>query len=57
MKYSVSKGLTAPVDDRYCADQQKPPTREPCHGDCMLTSWHYTEWSEVKVEDLVIVAL
>ncbi|XP_027312774.1 A disintegrin and metalloproteinase with thrombospondin motifs 20 isoform X1 [Anas platyrhynchos] len=46
MKYSVSKGLTAPVDDRYCADQQKPPTREPCHGDCMLTSWHYTEWSE-----------
>uniref|UniRef100_G1NB35 ADAM metallopeptidase with thrombospondin type 1 motif 20 n=1 Tax=Meleagris gallopavo TaxID=9103 RepID=G1NB35_MELGA len=46
MKYSVSKGLSALVDDRYCADQQKPPTREPCHGDCMLTSWHYTEWSE-----------
>ncbi|XP_048817064.1 A disintegrin and metalloproteinase with thrombospondin motifs 20 isoform X5 [Lagopus muta] len=46
MKYSVSKGLSALVDDRYCADQQKPPTREPCHGDCTLTSWHYTEWSE-----------
>ncbi|XP_040514888.1 A disintegrin and metalloproteinase with thrombospondin motifs 20 isoform X4 [Gallus gallus] len=46
MKYSVSKGLSALVDDRYCADQQKPPTREACHGDCMLTSWHYAEWSE-----------
>uniref|UniRef100_A0A8C6NFY1 Uncharacterized protein n=1 Tax=Melopsittacus undulatus TaxID=13146 RepID=A0A8C6NFY1_MELUD len=46
MKYSISKGLSAPVDEKYCADQQKPPAREPCHGDCMLTSWHYTEWSE-----------
>uniref|UniRef100_A0A663MXA9 ADAM metallopeptidase with thrombospondin type 1 motif 20 n=1 Tax=Athene cunicularia TaxID=194338 RepID=A0A663MXA9_ATHCN len=46
MKYSILKGVSAPVDDKYCADQQKPPTREPCHGDCMLTSWHYTEWSE-----------
>uniref|UniRef100_A0A8C8RHX3 ADAM metallopeptidase with thrombospondin type 1 motif 20 n=1 Tax=Pelusios castaneus TaxID=367368 RepID=A0A8C8RHX3_9SAUR len=46
MKYSVSKGLSVPVDDKYCADQQKPPMRESCHGDCLLTSWHYTEWSE-----------
>ncbi|XP_051651320.1 A disintegrin and metalloproteinase with thrombospondin motifs 20 isoform X1 [Manacus candei] len=46
MKYSSSKGLSAPVDDRYCADQQRPPAREPCHGDCMLANWHYTEWSE-----------
>ncbi|XP_077194718.1 A disintegrin and metalloproteinase with thrombospondin motifs 20 isoform X4 [Paroedura picta] len=46
MKYSVSKGLSVPVDDKYCADQEKPPVREPCHGDCLLTSWHYTEWSE-----------
>ncbi|XP_077790786.1 A disintegrin and metalloproteinase with thrombospondin motifs 20 isoform X1 [Podarcis muralis] len=46
MKYSVSKGLSVPVDDKYCADQQKPPIREPCHGDCLLTSWHYTDWSE-----------
>ncbi|XP_034983887.2 A disintegrin and metalloproteinase with thrombospondin motifs 20 isoform X1 [Zootoca vivipara] len=46
MKYSVSKGLSVPVDDKYCADQQKPPIREPCHGDCLLTSWHYTGWSE-----------
>ncbi|KAJ7400306.1 hypothetical protein BTVI_106621 [Pitangus sulphuratus] len=46
MKYSSSKGFSAPVDDKYCADQQRPPAREPCHGDCVLTSWHYTEWSE-----------
>nr|XP_056702477.1 A disintegrin and metalloproteinase with thrombospondin motifs 20 [Euleptes europaea] len=46
MKYSVSKGLSVPVDDKYCADQEKPPIREPCHGDCLLTSWHYTGWSE-----------
>ncbi|XP_054845182.1 A disintegrin and metalloproteinase with thrombospondin motifs 20 [Eublepharis macularius] len=46
MKYSVSKGLSVPVDDKYCADQEKPPVREPCHGDCLLTSWHYSEWSE-----------
>ncbi|KAM6437992.1 A disintegrin and metalloproteinase with thrombospondin motifs 20 [Liasis olivaceus] len=46
MKYSVSKGLSVPVDDKYCADQQKPPVRETCHGDCLQTSWHYTGWSE-----------
>lgn len=49
MKYSIARGLSAPVDDKYCADQQKPPAREPCHGDCMLRSWHYTEWSEVQI--------
>lgn len=48
MKYSVSKGVSVLVDDKYCADQQKPATRELCHGDCLLPSWHYTEWSEVR---------
>uniref|UniRef100_A0A8D0GRT1 ADAM metallopeptidase with thrombospondin type 1 motif 20 n=1 Tax=Sphenodon punctatus TaxID=8508 RepID=A0A8D0GRT1_SPHPU len=46
MKYSLSKGPSVTVDDKYCVDQQKPPIREPCHGDCLLTSWHYTAWSE-----------
>ncbi|XP_015414045.1 PREDICTED: A disintegrin and metalloproteinase with thrombospondin motifs 20 [Myotis davidii] len=46
MKYSVHKGQTVPVDDHYCSDQLKPPTREPCHGDCVLTRWHYSEWSQ-----------
>ncbi|KAJ6656242.1 hypothetical protein lerEdw1_003970 [Lerista edwardsae] len=46
MRYSASKGASALVDDTYCADQQKPPTREPCHGDCLLPSWRYTGWSE-----------
>uniref|UniRef100_A0A8C0P5N1 ADAM metallopeptidase with thrombospondin type 1 motif 20 n=1 Tax=Canis lupus familiaris TaxID=9615 RepID=A0A8C0P5N1_CANLF len=46
MKYSIHKGQTVPVDDHYCGDQLKPPTREPCHGDCVLTRWHYSEWSQ-----------
>ncbi|ELK08453.1 A disintegrin and metalloproteinase with thrombospondin motif 20 [Pteropus alecto] len=46
MKYSIHKGQTVPVDDHYCSDQLKPPTREPCHGDCVLTRWHYSEWSQ-----------
>ncbi|XP_033619476.1 A disintegrin and metalloproteinase with thrombospondin motifs 20 isoform X4 [Fukomys damarensis] len=46
MKYSVHKGQTVPVDDHYCSDQLKPPTREPCHGDCVLIRWHYSEWSQ-----------
>ncbi|XP_062931617.1 A disintegrin and metalloproteinase with thrombospondin motifs 20 isoform X2 [Cynocephalus volans] len=46
MKYSIHKGHTVPVDDHYCGDQLKPTTREPCHGDCVLTRWHYSEWSQ-----------
>ncbi|XP_051706363.1 A disintegrin and metalloproteinase with thrombospondin motifs 20 isoform X2 [Oryctolagus cuniculus] len=46
MKYSVHKGQTVPVDDRYCSDQPKPPVREPCHGDCASARWHYSEWSQ-----------
>ncbi|VTJ64279.1 Hypothetical predicted protein, partial [Marmota monax] len=46
MKYSIHKGQTVPVNDHDCSDQIKPPTREPCHGDCVLTRWHYLEWSQ-----------
>ncbi|ELR55619.1 A disintegrin and metalloproteinase with thrombospondin motifs 20 [Bos mutus] len=46
MKYSIHNGQTVPVVDHYCSDQLKPPTREPCHGDCVLTRWHYLEWSQ-----------
>ncbi|XP_021098768.1 A disintegrin and metalloproteinase with thrombospondin motifs 20 isoform X5 [Heterocephalus glaber] len=46
MKYSVHKGQTVPVEDHYCSDQLKPPTRETCHGDCVLIRWHYSEWSQ-----------
>ncbi|KAL1767546.1 A disintegrin and metalloproteinase with thrombospondin motifs 20 isoform X2, partial [Sigmodon hispidus] len=46
MKYSVHKGQTVPVEDHYCGDQLKPPTREPCHSTCVLTRWHYSEWSQ-----------
>ncbi|KAF6117232.1 ADAM metallopeptidase with thrombospondin type 1 motif 20 [Phyllostomus discolor] len=46
MRYSLHKGQTAPVDDRHCSDQLKPPVREPCHGACVLARWHYSEWSQ-----------
>ncbi|KAK7817013.1 hypothetical protein U0070_014356 [Myodes glareolus] len=46
MKYSVHQGQAVPVEDRYCSDQLKPPTREPCHGGCVLTRWQYSEWSQ-----------
>ncbi|XP_021098766.1 A disintegrin and metalloproteinase with thrombospondin motifs 20 isoform X3 [Heterocephalus glaber] len=49
MKYSVHKGQTVPVEDHYCSDQLKPPTRETCHGDCVLIRWHYSEWSQCLV--------
>ncbi|XP_072124224.1 A disintegrin and metalloproteinase with thrombospondin motifs 20-like isoform X1 [Mobula birostris] len=46
MRYIHGKGLSESMDDRYCADQPKPPSREACHGDCLRTSWHYTSWSQ-----------
>ncbi|XP_008824822.1 A disintegrin and metalloproteinase with thrombospondin motifs 20 isoform X2 [Nannospalax galili] len=46
MKYSIHKGQAVPVEDQYCGDQLKPPTRELCHGDCVITRWHYSEWSQ-----------
>ncbi|XP_060047729.1 A disintegrin and metalloproteinase with thrombospondin motifs 20 isoform X2 [Erinaceus europaeus] len=46
IKYSIHKGQTTPVDDRYCSDQLKPAAREPCHGDCILARWHYSDWSQ-----------
>ncbi|VCX30722.1 unnamed protein product, partial [Gulo gulo] len=46
MRYSIHKGQTVSVDDHYCGDQLKPATRESCHGDCVLTRWHYSEWSQ-----------
>ncbi|XP_057647833.1 A disintegrin and metalloproteinase with thrombospondin motifs 20 [Chionomys nivalis] len=46
MKYSIHQGQTVPVEDHYCGDQLKPPTREPCHGNCVLARWHYSEWSQ-----------
>lgn len=52
MRYSVHKGQTAPVDDRHCSDQLKPPAREPCHGACVLARWHYSEWSQVQVKSI-----
>ncbi|MGH0121107.1 UNVERIFIED_CONTAM: hypothetical protein FKN15_071967 [Acipenser sinensis] len=46
MRYSASKRQSVPVESRFCSDQLKPQVREPCHGDCHLTSWHYSSWSQ-----------
>ncbi|XP_032893735.1 A disintegrin and metalloproteinase with thrombospondin motifs 20 isoform X2 [Amblyraja radiata] len=46
MRYTHGKVPRVPMDDRYCANQPKPPSREPCHGDCLRSSWHYTSWSQ-----------
>nr|XP_033815546.1 A disintegrin and metalloproteinase with thrombospondin motifs 20 isoform X1 [Geotrypetes seraphini] len=46
MKYSSLKRLSEPVDDKYCGDKPKPPRRESCHGNCLITSWQYSAWSQ-----------
>ncbi|KAB1270423.1 A disintegrin and metalloproteinase with thrombospondin motifs 20 [Camelus dromedarius] len=50
MKYSIHKGQTVPVDDHYCSDQLKPPTREPCHVvflQCLVTCGKGTKQRQV----------
>ncbi|XP_043943348.1 A disintegrin and metalloproteinase with thrombospondin motifs 20 [Protopterus annectens] len=46
MKYSFTKGWSEQLDNKFCSDQSKPPFRESCHGDCLLTTWRYTSWSQ-----------
>uniref|UniRef100_A0A8C5PH52 ADAM metallopeptidase with thrombospondin type 1 motif 20 n=1 Tax=Leptobrachium leishanense TaxID=445787 RepID=A0A8C5PH52_9ANUR len=46
MRYSSTKGSTTPVDDKLCSSFPKPANRERCHGDCLSSSWHYSEWSQ-----------
>ncbi|XP_068132664.1 A disintegrin and metalloproteinase with thrombospondin motifs 20 isoform X2 [Hyperolius riggenbachi] len=46
IKYSSVRGLTTPVEDKFCNSHSKPAQQEPCHGDCLSVSWHYSEWSQ-----------
>ncbi|KAM9311710.1 A disintegrin and metalloproteinase with thrombospondin motifs 20 [Gastrophryne carolinensis] len=46
IQYSSVKGLTTPVEDKFCNSHPKPSHREPCHGDCLSASWRYSEWSQ-----------
>uniref|UniRef100_A0AAQ4QK56 ADAM metallopeptidase with thrombospondin type 1 motif 20 n=1 Tax=Gasterosteus aculeatus aculeatus TaxID=481459 RepID=A0AAQ4QK56_GASAC len=46
MKYSLRKRQSDRVEASTCGDAAKPQTREPCHGDCLLTSWQYSAWSQ-----------
>ncbi|KAL4005532.1 hypothetical protein ACER0C_005245 [Sarotherodon galilaeus] len=46
MKYNLMKRQSERTEASACADIPKPPTREPCHGDCLLKSWQYSAWSQ-----------
>ncbi|XP_062858960.1 A disintegrin and metalloproteinase with thrombospondin motifs 20-like [Trichomycterus rosablanca] len=46
MRYSRLKRGSERVEIRACADLAKPQSREPCHGDCLLKSWQYSDWSQ-----------
>lgn len=48
MKYSLMTRQSERMETSACADIAKPPTRESCHGDCLLKSWQYSAWSQVQ---------
>ncbi|XP_053741370.1 A disintegrin and metalloproteinase with thrombospondin motifs 20 isoform X1 [Synchiropus splendidus] len=45
-KYFLTKRQSHRVEPANCGDVAKPPTRESCHGDCLLKSWQYSAWSQ-----------
>lgn len=49
VKYSLLKRQSERVVASVCANAIKPRTRESCHGDCLLKSWQYGAWSEVRL--------
>uniref|UniRef100_A0A8C9T5B8 ADAM metallopeptidase with thrombospondin type 1 motif 20 n=1 Tax=Scleropages formosus TaxID=113540 RepID=A0A8C9T5B8_SCLFO len=46
VKYSQARRMSERVESSACGAEPKPPVREPCHGDCLLQSWHYGAWSQ-----------
>ncbi|XP_061825570.2 A disintegrin and metalloproteinase with thrombospondin motifs 20 [Nerophis lumbriciformis] len=46
IKYNLVKRQSDRVEASTCAGIAKPPTRESCHGDCLLKSWQYSAWSQ-----------
>lgn len=51
MKYSLMKRQSERVEASACGNSGKPPAREPCHGDCLLKSWQYSAWSQVRLKE------
>lgn len=47
MKYNLMKRQSERAETGACSAIAKPPTRQPCHGDCLLKSWQYSAWSQV----------
>lgn len=52
MKYSLVKRQSERVEAGACGNSGKPAAREPCHGDCLLKSWQYSAWSQVRREEV-----
>lgn len=48
IKYSRLMERSEWAEPVACGEMPKPPSREPCHGDCLLQSWHYSAWSQVR---------
>lgn len=56
MKYSLMKRQSERVEAGACGNSGKPPAREPCHGDCLLKSWQYSAWSQVRLEENAVIS-
>uniref|UniRef100_A0A3B3QP08 ADAM metallopeptidase with thrombospondin type 1 motif 20 n=1 Tax=Paramormyrops kingsleyae TaxID=1676925 RepID=A0A3B3QP08_9TELE len=48
VKYSRLAERSEWAEPVACGEMPKPPSREPCHGDCLLQGWHYSAWSQVR---------
>nr|XP_023647270.1 A disintegrin and metalloproteinase with thrombospondin motifs 20-like [Paramormyrops kingsleyae] len=46
VKYSRLAERSEWAEPVACGEMPKPPSREPCHGDCLLQGWHYSAWSQ-----------
>ncbi|XP_048839072.1 LOW QUALITY PROTEIN: A disintegrin and metalloproteinase with thrombospondin motifs 20-like [Brienomyrus brachyistius] len=46
VKYSRLAERSEWAEPAACGEMPKPPSRESCHGDCLLQSWHYSAWSQ-----------
>ncbi|KAI1882299.1 hypothetical protein AGOR_G00249250 [Albula goreensis] len=46
VQYSLQERQSERLEGSACSHLPKPPGREPCHGDCLLPSWHYSPWSQ-----------
>ncbi|KAG7454736.1 hypothetical protein MATL_G00262940 [Megalops atlanticus] len=46
VRYGLQQRQSDRLEPHACSHLPKPHTREPCHGHCLLQSWHYSPWSQ-----------